>query len=72
MYGLDSDDAQGLDVDNDDNPSVIVPETSNPLSDRSMSVLAATINPLHQCTDNGVQLSMTVHQQYINLCNKII
>ncbi len=65
-YGLDSDDAQGLGRDSDDNPSVIVPETSIPLSDRSMSVLAATINPLHQCTDYGVQLyydcSSAVHQ----------
>ena len=51
-YGLDP---EAPPPDSDDN-AIVIPHTSLPLSDNSMHLLTSSINPLQQCTDNGMQM----------------
>lgn len=52
-YGVD---LELLVPDEDDEPTVTVPETDVDLSEASMQILCATVNPLEQCNDFGVDL----------------
>jgi len=40
----------------DEESSVEVPDTDNPLSQQSVQVLQATINPIQTCQDHGIEL----------------
>ena len=51
--------------DDEEDTNVTVPTTSIPLSQRSLQHLMATVNPLQECSDHGVQLYITaVHTLY--------
>lgn len=57
--------------DEDDEPTVVVPETNIELSEASEQILRATVNPLQQCTDFGVQLYKNAVQTVYQLLQDV-
>ena len=62
-YGLDP---EAPTPESDDDNAVVIPETQLPLSQSSLAILQASINPLEQCEDYGAKLYINcvrlVHQ----------
>lgn len=54
-YGIDPE-APLADGDDDEERSVVVSDTDIPLSQASLHSIQATINPLQECSDFGIQL----------------
>lgn len=69
-YGLDP---EAPLPEEDEEESVVVPDTSILLSPASVRVLQATVNPLQPCNDHGIQLYKdTVHTLYQLMQNDLL
>lgn len=51
MYGYDPDESST----DEDNSTIVIPNTDLPLSQASISILQSSVNPLEECDDSGIQ-----------------